>query len=389
MGVWTHLGQNLNRGFATGQGEEQSQIPAGGALVQPREAGYGQAIFSRCYIDMSLQARPTRAPSTLKAYPIRARSLIQRCRRYFNISPHDALDYRRLVGWLIDHKSNINAKSWRQYKASVAYFLEQEVLRDQDPIADEALKELMKEGSVGSQKTTTKTSGTKLKKFPLRDYKRIIEHLENHPDRWSADLSRWLAAGILTGLRPVEWGQSRMGEVNGEPALIVKNAKATNNRAHGTHRTILLAGLSEEERQMIAMHVERAVDFRQAEQYERFVQGCATTLARTVRKIWPRRDRYPTLYSLRHQFSADAKASGMTMEELAALMGHAVDTTATQHYGRRSAGLEMVRVRPEPAEVARVRQVFKQRLEVPMPTPKLEQRLQMAPPRLRPDESGR
>lgn len=339
---------------------------------------------------MTTPTRPTRAPSTLKAYPIRARSLIQRCRRQLSVSPHDALDYRQLVGWLIQQKVTLNARSWRQYKASMVYFLEQEVLRDNDPVADEALNHLRGEGSEGSQKHTHKTSSTKLKKFPLRDYVRLTQYLDDHPDRWSEDLRRWLAVGLLTGLRPVEWGQSRLIASHEEPALLVQNAKATNNRAHGTHRTLLLGGLSDDERELIRAHVERAVDFRQAEQYARFMQGCATSLARAVRQIWPRRDRYPTLYSLRHQFSADAKASGLTMEELAALMGHAVNTTATQHYGRRSAGLEMVRVRPDPSEVARVRQAFKQRFETPMPAPRADLKNQPAVPRLRPtDDSSR
>lgn len=338
---------------------------------------------------MASSDRPTRSPSTLKAYPARARGLIQRCRRQLNISPHDGLDYRRLVGWLIGHKVNINDKSWRQYKASVAYFLEQEVAQKQDPVAEEALQLLLVEGSEGCQKTSRKTSATKLKKFPIRDYKRLTDYLETHASPWSDDLLRWLGAGILTGLRPIEWGQSHLTEAHGEPAMIVQNAKATNNRAHGPTRTLLMGGLSEEERALIAQHMQRASDFREAGEYTRFVQGCANTLARAARRIWPRRDRYPTLYSLRHQFSADAKASGLSMEELAALMGHAVDTTATQHYGRRSAGLEMIRVRPDPAEVARVRQVFRQRFDSPQPTPKLDVQPKVMP-RLRPtDDSGR
>jgi hypothetical protein len=394
----THLGVNLTRGFGSGQGHEAIQI--GGGLEKTTFPNVWTCTkeyfwlmsgnFLRCYIDMPESVRPTRAPSTQKAYPKRARWLIQRCRKDLKLSPHDGLDYRRLVGWLVQIKINLNAKSWRQYKAAMAFFLEGEVEREQDPVAEEALIQLMSEGSEGSQKTTRKTSGTKLKKFPLRDYRRILEYLEDHPSPWAVDLTRWLSAGLLTGLRPVEWGQSRLMQARDEPALVIQNAKATNNRAHGTHRTLLMAGLSDTEREMIGEHVKRAVDFRQANQYEKFVQGCATTLARTVRKIWARRDRYPTLYSLRHQFAADAKASGFTREELAALMGHAVDTTAGQHYGRRSAGLEMVRVRPDPTEVARVRQVFKQRFDSPLPTPTVEPRAQPSVPRLRPsDDSSR
>ncbi|MFA7521756.1 MAG: hypothetical protein WCY71_02390 [Halothiobacillaceae bacterium] len=45
-----------------------------------------------------------------------------------------------------------------------------------------------------------------------------------------------------------------------------------------------------------------------------------------------------TLYSARHQFAADAKAAGLSREEVAALMGHRSIETAGEHYGRRSSG---------------------------------------------------
>jgi len=88
--------------------------------------------------------------------------------------------------------------------------------------------------------------------------------------------------------------------------------------------------------------------------------------------LWPKRTSHATLYSMRHQFSANAKASGFTREEIAALMGHAVDTTATQHYGKKTAGYEMITVRPDPAEVARIRSVFKGRMQPPNPTVRIQ-----------------
>jgi integrase len=333
---------------------------------------------------MPLNPRPSRSVSTLKAYPSRALTLINRCRRQLLLSPHEPLDDRRLVGWLIHDKTRNGRSCWRQYKASIAHFLEQKIEHTPDPVAEEALALLMASTSEGCQKRTTKTSGSKLKKFPLRDYRRLVDHLEAHPSPWCEGLLDWLAAGLLTGLRPIEWGQCTLTTVQGETALVVDNAKATNARAHGPTRTLLLGGLDEEERQQIARHVERARGFADANDYERFRQGCAATLARTVRQIWPRRPKHATLYSLRHQFAADAKASGFSTEEIAALMGHAVDTTATQHYGRKSAGLEMVRVRPDPQEVARVRHVFKQRFEAPAPiirpAPTVRPRMRPTPP---------
>lgn len=43
-------------------------------------------------------------------------------------------------------------------------------------------------------------------------------------------------------------------------------------------------------------------------------------------------------YSARHQFVEDAKKAGVSLEELAAIMGHASIETATFHYGRKAAG---------------------------------------------------
>jgi hypothetical protein len=45
-----------------------------------------------------------------------------------------------------------------------------------------------------------------------------------------------------------------------------------------------------------------------------------------------------TLYSARHQFIADAKASGLTLYEIAALVGHASIRTASEHYGKKKVG---------------------------------------------------
>jgi len=318
---------------------------------------------------MPLNPHPTRNADTIQAYPKRVRTLIQRCRRALGVGPHDKLGHKQYVGWLINDRLNKSRPTWRMYKAASVYFLEQEIARDGDPEAEEALELLQSITSEGCVKTTMRTSGAKLKKFPLRDYRRLLDHLDDHPSPWSEDLGRWLSAGMLLGLRPVEWGQAEMILIQGEAALKVRNAKQTNNRAHGEFRTLLMGGLTDEERALVDRHVAQARAFAHAGEFAKFYQGCAATLARVVRQIWPRRPKKLTLYSLRHQFAADAKASGLTTEEIAALMGHAVDTTATQHYGRKSAGLEMVRVRPDPIEVARVRQVFKQRFPSQAPTP--------------------
>lgn len=304
---------------------------------------------------MALPGKPTRSASTEDSYRKRTSQLIARARKELQISPHDALDHRQFVGWLVTGKRNWSRSTWRQNKASSAFSLEKEALNN--PVAQEALDYLLSVDVDGCLPKGTRTSASKQKKLPLKDYRRLDLWLQDHRGTWNADVRQWLACGLLTGLRPVEWAQAGMVTHLGEPALRVRNAKASNNRANGTHRHIMLGGLSDEERDLIRTFVARANAWNDAGQYQRFYQGCAATLARTCRLIWPKRDSYPTLYSARHQFSADAKASGFSKEELAALMGHAADATAGIHYGRKTAGFEMVRVRPDPGEVALVRKV--------------------------------
>lgn len=318
---------------------------------------------------MPLPARPNRSPDTQASYQRRARDLIRRCRKELKIHHNEELDYRRFVGWLITRKTQWSRPTWRQYKAAVVYAMEIEAEQHHDPIAQEALETLLPVDVEGCATTTKRTSGSKLKRFPLKDYRQIMAYLDDHPNPWAEDLQRWLAASLLTGLRPREWGQAVLKKKGDELALVVINAKATNNRAHGPTRTILLGGLTDDERNLIKEHLDRATLFAKAGQFPRFYHGCAAVLSRTVRRMWPKRNEHVTLYSARHQFTADAKASGLLPEEIAALMGHAVDTTATKHYGKKTAGLDMIRVRPDPQEVSRIRLALKKGWKGPAHAP--------------------
>lgn len=309
---------------------------------------------------MPLPPKPTRNLNTEIEYKRRTKNLIRKCMKELKIHPNEELDYRHFVGWLITNKTQWSRPTWRQYKASVSYTLEVEALQHHDAIAQEAWETLLPVDVEGCLAVTKRTSGSKMKRFPLKDFLKIVKVLEENPNRWSRDLIDWLNAGLLTGLRPMEWSQSQYIEgKDGADILLVKNAKATNNRAHGPTRSIILDGLSDEERGIIKTHLERATLFVNSGQYKNFYMGCASVLSRTARAIWPKRKEHLTLYSVRHQFSADAKASGLLPEELAALMGHAVDITAAKHYGKKTAGYEMIRVRPDPEEVAKVKSVLK------------------------------
>lgn len=99
--------------------------------------------------------------------------------------------------------------------------------------------------------------------------------------------------------------------------------------------------------------------------FETFYKNCRKVLLKITTKIWPTKGATrPTLYSGRHQFSANMKAAGLRPAELGALMGHATEITSQVHYGKRKEGrrkISMVRANDE--EVKRVKVVVKKKFD--------------------------
>lgn len=288
-------------------------------------------------------------------YKKRAVQLIKKAMKELNIVKEEDLDMRQLVVWLANKRPEISRPTWRQYKSSIVFFLEGLDVTDETINALEYLRE--KEAS-GCVLKSTKTSSRKLKKISLHEWGKVEKYLKSNTGKWYNNLHDWLKAGLLTGLRPIEWKNTKFFLYEGKiPALLVENAKNTNGRANGSVRTLLLEDLSISELKVIKDHLSNVRTFSSIgdDGYEFFYNGCANTLRKICKKIWPRRLKQITLYSTRHQFSANAKSSGFSKSEVAAMMGHAVDITATLHYGKKISGNEKVMIRPVKEQVDTVR----------------------------------
>jgi hypothetical protein len=296
----------------------------------------------------------TKTEQTKQRYINRALQLTRRIKTELELSDNDDLDVRQLVVWLNQHKPTINAKTWRQYKSSVIYYLEN---HEDTQAATEAIEYLKDITSQGALAYTERTSSLKLKKISFEDWEKLDTFLKLKNNKWHEELRSWLRASIITGLRPVEWKNAQFFIHNGQSALKIQNAKNTNGRGNGPTRTLLLQNLRDSDLVAIKTHLNNIRTFAGMGEYEFFYQGCSIALYKACRKCWPRRKRHITLYSTRHQFSANAKSSGMSRLEVAALMGHAVDETAGEHYGRKQAGNEKIGVLPLEDEVSRVRHV--------------------------------
>lgn len=294
----------------------------------------------------------TRNDKTKIDYIKRANQLIKKAKKQLDMHQDEDLDVRQLAIWLTEHKATIARTTWRQYKSSVIYYFEN---HPDTHAADEALDYLKDITSIGALTHTERTSSLKMKKISYEDWEKLDGYLKEKNKKWHEQLRFWLRASIITGLRPIEWRSVIFIQHEGEPALKVQNAKSTNGRAHGETRTLVLKNVKPEDLNAIRSHLNNIRTFSGMDSYEYFYNGCAIALYKACRKCWPRRKRHITLYSTRHQFSANAKSSGFSRAEVAALMGHAVDITATIHYGRKQAGNEELSVNPIDEDVSRVR----------------------------------
>lgn len=296
----------------------------------------------------------SRTEKTKEDYSFRANQLIKRAKINLGIPNNEELDVRQFVIWLVEQKKDIARTTWRQYKSSVVYYLENYY---DIQSATEALEYLKEITSFGALTNTEKTSSLKLKKISYEDWIKLEAFLKIKNKKWHEQLLLWLRASIITGLRPVEWKNAIIIDYEGNKALQIQNAKATNGRSHGITRTLLLKDLTEDDLIVIKSHLNNVRTFIGMDEYEYFYKGCAIALYKACRRCWPKRKKHITLYSTRHQFSANAKSSGFSKLEVAAMMGHAVDITSTIHYGRKTAGNEELSVSPLTEDVSRVRQI--------------------------------
>lgn len=295
----------------------------------------------------------TRDTKTENDYLIKAIQLIKKAKKELQLSDTTDIDFRQLAIWLCEHKKNIKSSTWRYYKSSILYFLE-----SYDSLeAIEAINYLKDIKSEGSLKHSTKTSSLKLKKICHEDWNKLYNYLISKNNKWNKELIEWLKSSLITGLRPIEWKNAKLETLDDKPVLLIKNAKFTNNRSHGEFRTLLLENLTHENLQIIKNHLNTTKTFVGMDEYEYFYRGCSVALNKACRSCWPRRKQHITLYSARHQFSSNAKLSGFTKAEIAAMMGHAVDITATIHYGRKQSGNEQLSITPLQEDVEKVREI--------------------------------
>lgn len=247
---------------------------------------------------------------------------------------------------LIARKPDLAKRTWRQYKAALTYSMD-ELRKQKTPenpryvALTHAIALLASEASTGARKRGRQTSARKLKKVAAEDIRELRQYFvaNSKAHRWSRLALSYMEVLLLTGMRPSEVaGAEFEWSSHADVTARIVNGKGSNHRGNGLQRTILLSNL---ESHHIAS-IQTLLSLTEAEwapqEPARRLKLLSKYWDRAVRGALGRRRAYPCLYSFRHQFAADAKKAGRSRAEIAALMGHASDATASSHYGRTTSG---------------------------------------------------
>ena len=286
-----------------------------------------------------------RTEATEKWYSVKASEIANAFRSRTGLSSQSDM-----LTWLASHRTTMTAASWRLYRAALGYEFEK---RGFSEMARE-IRALGTEQCLPAK--SSHKARRKQKKLPIKDHRRINEVLMSSRSRYAEIIGLMLEASRLTGLRPIEWAHCYVDDSNpAAPTLIVQNAKVTNGRSHGPYRKLRLDNLTRNERRTVRTMAKKGYEHR--DHWEHTFKQARKTLGRITHKLWPRRKKKPSLYTSRHQFAADAKAANLSQVEIAALMGHADVKTASQHYGRTTAGTRGgtgFRIDPDPGDIQSV-----------------------------------
>jgi len=348
-------------------------------LAGRRDDGAAQAALAR--LRAAPPSGPQRAEVTLRAYERQYANLEKQVRRAMGMAPHAPVAPHWVVDHVVDKRARLKKNAYRFQKAAVEHHLVGLLSASGDSEADREtagrlLERLRSEPQTEALSEARPRAGevTTAKRLPDADFRRLVDEIGRSKSGYRDLLALWLSAGRKIGLRPCEWGHARFVEAHpetGGPVLEVRNAKRSNGRAHGDFRHIRLdafdAPTVTDVRQLAGVLSRLAAESEKAARgdthnargepritFERVRWACEKVLRRANQNLWPRRAHTYSLYSARHQFSADAKQAHDPVG-VAALMGHCVDITATEYYGRKRNARGGFVVEPLPSEVARVR----------------------------------
>lgn len=240
---------------------------------------------------------------------------------------------------MVEHmtaREDLTSQSKRTYRAAAIWWFKQ--LADEEPY-QEALKKLDEwyEDEKIRLRLQRAKKVEKKRSVPEEDFDTLTDSLRKSRSEWARKALMWVEAGMITGLRPIEWLTAEWGDEE-KTFLIVKNAKIKaslpgymrdEKRKGYKYEPVLTRTIQldeEAERIMVEEHMlslEKFCDKEgedKEERFTRYYELVRVTLNRECKKIWDGKKSY-TLYDMRRQFSANMKAE-FGRDVAAKRMGH-------------------------------------------------------------------
>jgi hypothetical protein len=243
-------------------------------------------------------------------------------------------DYKSLANWLVEHVSPaVSKRSWAKYRLSVSAATEHPQVAN-----------ILKEG-VGYIRSSRPSRFNRQKHIKESQMSRLLLALAKSNSPYKSTLIDWIRASKNTGLRPNEWADATIAYPDGlTPALKVRTKikKPANREVDiAPYRYIPIEHLSPIEVDGLYAHLRRYTKAIAEKKSEALYESCRKLLYNTCRFTF-RDDSKGSihLYSARHQFCADLKASGCAQELIIRLMGQNSTEVLTHHYAKKSAGRE-------------------------------------------------
>lgn len=326
--------------------------------------------------------KQTRTRKTEYQYLKRAKNLIKAASVFFDTSI-DELEPMLIVQYIVGKRTQYTQATYRQYKAALLFYFEANQRHYKSDELQQAVEYLESVPQTDCAKTTNNTSQLRRKNFDASVLNKLIYAISKTTSQFSSITINWLLCGALTGLRPHEWKNAEIIEIEGKQYLRVRNGKATNGRSHGEYRHLDISLFSEKEMAMLKDFFRVVYLYRDhsdigfeglQDKCTQFLKNVNNNLAQGKLKkigynksrgsgVYRTADPVPrriTLYSVRHFFSSAAKSDLLDRNEIAALMGHKTDKTATEHYGKKRYGRRgKFKVKPKSEEVAKVELKYK------------------------------
>lgn len=308
--------------------------------------------------------KATKTDATKEEYSYRSTLLAKRCQRETGLDVRQNLEL--FCDWFKQLASTISQSTLRFYRAALLHEFEPPGLLRYRRMIEEIDSSCAKPKAKNPKASELKTSAQKRRSVPVDDLRKLATAFKQ-----KKDAGYWLNIGVAIfaftyhlGLRPIEWHGASLVRIANQPWLRVRNAKAGNGRTHGVYRHISLSQLDRGTIDAVAVTIAICADSRDAHGRklppEEFRARFSAAFSKFACSVLGKQKRKIMIYSARHQFGANIKKAGYMRKEIAALMGHASDSTVFRHYlpGRwgHTGGKLPLSIQEE---VERVRQVAK------------------------------